>query len=140
MAVVSHIDGVNRKIYLNSGVTEFNPVEDIYKEVRAMVANTESLKHYWWFIDAKGNEDKGGGKATPRYAILLRGTRIIPFDETGDIEVTGEVINDDGATTTVDTSSLTNKKDIKYRPPVSEIIYINTGSSGDINVGGVGSG
>lgn len=140
MAVVSHIDGVNRKIYLNSGVTEFNPVEDIYKEVRAMVANTESLKHYWWFIDAKGNEDKGGGKATPRYAILLRGTRIIPFDEIGDIEVTGEVINDDGATTTVDTSSLTNKKDIKYRPPVSEIIYINTGSSGDINVGGVGSG
>ena len=130
MAVISHIDGVNRKIYLKSGVTEFNPVEDIYKEVRAMVAANEDLRHYWWFVEAKGNEDKGGGKATPRYIVLMKGTRIIPFDEPGVLEVTGEIINDDGATLTVDTSSLTNKKDIKYRPPVAEIIYITIESGG----------
>lgn len=126
MAVIDHIDGINRIIYLKEGVFEFHPIEDVYREERQLRGNDEHLRKFDKFIMAKGNETKGGGKATPRYAILLKGTKIVPFDEPGLLTVQGEVITDDADndSTTVITDSLTNKKDVFFTPPIAEIVYI----------------
>ncbi len=126
MAVIDYIDGANRLIYLRQGVTEFHPVDDVYREARALRRTTESLRSFNNFVTSKGNEPKGGGKATPRFAILMEGTKIIPYDETGLLTVTGEVITDnaDVDSTTVITTSLINKKDVAYVPPAAEIVYI----------------
>ena len=131
MAVVSYIDGPNRLIYLRQGVTEFHPIDDVYRECRTLRRTNEELRKYDNFITTKGNESKGGGKATPRFAILMNGTKIIPYDEEGLITVNGEIITDDADNdaTTIVTDGLTNKVDIFFKPPVAEIIYISTGSA-----------
>lgn len=136
MAVIDFIDGANRIIYLKEGVTEFHPIEDVYREERQLRADNEALRKFDKFIMAKGNESKGGGKATPRYAILLKGTKIVPFDEAGLLIVTGEVITDDADNdpTTVVTDSLVNKKDVYFKPPTAEIIYVSVGGGGTCDI------
>lgn len=135
MALVASVDGANRRIYLgpDSVGADIHPVE-IYKEVRTLRRINESLRPYNPFISAKGNDPKGGGKFTERYAVLLEGTRIVPYDTTQKLKITGTVITDDGQEGIVcfDRSSLTitSRVDIDYQPPQVEVIVINGGGGG----------
>jgi hypothetical protein len=133
MAVIDSIDGVNRRIYLSAS-TQGNDVHpiDIYKEMRALRKTDESLRKYKVFLKAFGNVDKGGGKATERYVRCEHGTKIVPYDDSHVITVTGTIITDDGqeGVDCFDKSGLspTTSIDINYIPPQVEVITISSGS------------
>lgn len=133
MPLVASIDGPTRRIFLgpDSVGVGVHPV-DVYKEVRTLRRQTETLRQFPPFIEAKGNDPKGGGKFTERYAVLLQGTRIVPYDTTQTLAVVGTVITDDGQEGVVcfDRAPLTvtSRVDIDYRPPQVEVIQIAVGS------------
>ena len=128
MPVVASWDGAARRIYLASGVTAYHPIEDIYREYRVERRTNEDFRKWEPFMEASGNEPKGGGKFTPRFLRLLLGVKIVPFDESGDpVDVTGELLTDD-QTNPFDVSGLTNPVVINYAPAEAEIIQVATGS------------
>lgn len=133
MALVDHVDGVNRDIYLSSDTVgaSINPI-DIYKEVRTLRRTDESLRVWLPFMAAKGNDPKGGGKYTERYVILLNGTRLIPYNVSHTLIVVGTVITDDGqeGIACFDRAPLssTTRVDINYVPPQVEVITVSSGS------------
>lgn len=133
MAIIDHIDPVNRRIYLSASSvgTTIHPI-DIYKEYRTLRLNDETLRPFDGFMRADGNVSKGGGKFTERYVTLLLGTRIVPFDTSQTLNITGTIITDDGfeGVLAFDKSSLSvnTSININYTPPQVEIIQVNTGS------------
>ena len=133
MPFVAHIDPANRDIYLSVDTVgaSIHPI-DIYKEVRTLRRVTEALRQYMPFLAAKGNDPKGGGKATERYVILLNGARIIPYDVSHTLTVVGIIITDDGqeGIACFDRTPLsgTTRVDINYTPPQVEVITVSGGS------------
>ena len=132
MSVVSPIvltwDGLNRRIYLKSGVSDYFPIEDIYHEYRNVRRLDENLRAFEPLLKAEGNTKKGGGAFTPRYVVLLNGTKIVPFNETLQINQLGDMITDDpdADATLYDISGLTVAKPIFIKPSESEIIQLNS--------------
>ena len=133
MALIDHIDGPHRDIYLSADTVgaEVNPM-DIYREVRSLRASNEDLQRHSMFISAFGNIPKGGGKATERFTRLNDGARIVPFDITHGLTITGTIITDDGqeGIACFDRTPLSASTvvDINYVPPQVEIITVATGS------------
>jgi hypothetical protein len=133
MPVIDHIDGPNRDIYLSADTvgSTFNPM-DAYKEMRALRRTDESLQVFQPFLQAKGNDPKGGGKFTERYVVQINGTRFIPYNVSHTLTVIGTVITDDGqeGIACFDRSPLsgTTRVDINYVPPQVEIITVSGGS------------
>ncbi len=127
--VVDTWDGVTRRIYLKQGVTEFLPIEDLYREYRNQRRLDENLRKFDALIRAEGMVPKGGGKFTPRYVVLLEGTKIIPYDETGVLTQNGEIITDDPDVdaTIYDVSLLTVSKVVLIAPSEAEVIEIDVG-------------
>jgi len=123
MAVVDTWDGANRRIYLKSGITEFHPIDDIYREYRTQRRTNEAFRVWEPFMVAIGNEPKGGGFFSPRYLRLLGGAKIICFDEAITITVTGEVLTDD-QTDPFDYSTRTQPVVVRYKPAEAELIEI----------------
>lgn len=126
MAVVQTWDGVARRVYLLPDVTEFHPVEDIYKEYRTERRTNEDLRKFNPLMAAYGNVTKGGGRSTPRYLVLLEDTKIVPYDTPTRIVSTGEMITDDPDVdpTTFDLSDRTGSIKLFITPAEAEIIYI----------------
>ena len=130
MALISHIDPIDRRIYLSIETMNaaVHPV-DIYREVRALRRTDESLRPFDNFMKADGNIDKGGGKATERYFTLLQGTRIVPYDESHVLDITGTLITDDGleGAFAFDKTLLspTTSVDLQYAPKQVEVINLN---------------
>jgi len=137
MTIIASIDGPNRNIYLHADTvgTSVHPI-DIYKEMRTLRRTNEELRKYNIFLQAKGNEDKGSGKATERFVICLEGTRIIPYDTSHQITIIGTIITDDGqeGIACFDRAPLTPSTiiDIAYVPPQVEVITITGGSGLDV--------
>ncbi len=133
MVLIDYIDGPNRNIYLHSSTvnTSIHPM-DIYKEMRTLRKNDESLRKYDLFLSASGFEYKGGGKYTERLVKCLLGTRIIPYDADQELTITGVLITDDGqeGIACFDRSLLspTTVVDINYVPPQVEVITVSGGS------------
>jgi hypothetical protein len=133
MTIIASIDGPNRDIYLHADTVdaEVHPI-DIYKEMRALRRTTESLRNYTVFLSAYGNVPKGAGKATERYVVCNEGTRIIPYDASHQLTITGTIITDDGqeGIACFDRTGLTpgTVVDINYVPPQVEVITISSGS------------
>jgi hypothetical protein len=133
MALVATIDGPNRDIYLSANTVGVDIIPmNIYKEVRTLRRLNEDLRKYEMFISAFGNVDKGGGKATERYIQLNSGTRIIPYDVSHVLTITGIMITDDGqeGIACFDRTPLSGSTnvDINYIPPQVEIITVIGGS------------
>jgi hypothetical protein len=136
MPLIDYIDGPNRDVYLSAdtvGATIF-PM-DIYKEMRTLRAGDESLRRFYLFMSAFGNVSKGGGKATERFVQLNRGARLVPYDISHELTVSGTIITDDGqeGVACFDRTPLTSTTvvDINYIPPQVEIIKISGGSGLD---------
>lgn len=125
--VVDNWDGENRRIYLKQGVTEFHWIDDIYIEYRYERRTVEAFRKWEPLISASGNEPKGLGKATPRLLKLLLGTKVILYDEAGEVQVNGEAITDnaDVDPTLFDNSSRTQPIVINYQPSAAEVIVVD---------------
>ena len=140
MAVVQSWDGTARIVYLLPDVTEFHPIEDIYKEYREERRTEEPFRQYNSFMAAYGNIPKGGGKATPRYLVLLEGTKIVPYDQPARIVTTGEMISDNPEVDpeVFNLDDLTSSIKILISPADAEIVYIEIPSpiSDNLDYGG----
>lgn len=129
MAVVASWDGADRHIHLAQGVTEFHPIDDIYREYRTERSTNEAFRVWEPFMEAIGNEPKGGGRFTPRYLLLLQGAKIVPYDEDAIIDITGEILTDDQTSPIhFDTLSPGTTILMNYFPPTAEVIQISSGS------------
>lgn len=134
MPVIDYIDGPNRNIYLHADTVgaSVHPI-DIYKEMRTLRRQDESLRKFDIFMNAYGNVAKGGGKFTERYVQLNNGARIVPYDISHQLTITGTLITDDGQEGIVcfDRSPLSGSTvvDINYVPPQVEVIQVVTGSA-----------
>ena len=133
MSVVNPIvdlwDGLNRRIYLKEGVGDYFPIDDIYKEYRdARGLDTNSLRKFNPLLKAEGNVGKGAGAFTPRYVVLLEGTKIVPFNESLQLNQLGDMITDDpdNDATLYDISGLTVPKPIFIKPSEAETIQLNS--------------
>lgn len=131
MAVIDHIDGPNRDIYLHSDTVsnDLQPM-DIYKEMRALRRVDESLRKFDVFLISKGYDQKTATTFTERYVICQDGTRIIPYDTSHTLTVIGTIITDDGqeGISCFDRSPLSPSTivDINYKPVQVEIIERGT--------------
>jgi len=134
MALIDHIDGANRKVYLSSDTVDasIHPI-DIYKEMRALRRTDEELRKYNLFMKAEGNIPKSSSTFTERYVILLEGTLIVPYDTTHTLTITGTIITDDGkeGIYCFDRGGLSSQIDINYVPPQVEVIVVQGGLSTD---------
>jgi len=134
MALIDHIDAPNRNIHLSASTvnSSIHPI-DIYKEMRTLRKNNEELRKQDLFMSGHGFEPKGGGKYTERYVKLINGTRIIPYDTSHELTVTGTMITDEGTegTACFDRTPLSASTvvDINYIPTQVEVIVISTGGS-----------
>jgi len=128
--IVDTWDGIDRLIYLKQGVEDYYPIEDIYHEYRNQRRLDEELRKYEPLLRAEGNIPKGGGKFTPRYIVLLDGTKIVPYDESLRINQLGEIITDDPDVddSLYDISTLTVPKIIFIQPSEGEVIEVDVGS------------
>ena len=134
MPYIDHIDPINRDIYLHAdtvSMATIHPIE-IYWEMRTLRRVDESLRRYRLFMEARGNDPMGGGKATERYVRLLNGTRIVPYDASHALTIVGIIITDDGQSgiSCFDRTPLssTTRVDINYAPPQVEVITVSGGS------------
>jgi hypothetical protein len=131
---VDRMDITNKLIFLKTTVTEANPVDDIYKEVRTLRGVDESLRVMNNPVVTQGNEPKGGGKFTPRRMVLLNGWRIaLEYQVNSFLNFTGEMISDDGLAGSqlviLDYLGAGASVLVNYEPPVAEIITVVVGGA-----------
>ena len=133
MSVIASIDGPSRLIYLHADTVNesIHPLE-IYQAVREFRRNDEELQKYDNFMRGDGYISKGGGKFTERYFTLLDGTRIVPYDVTHVLTITGTLLTDDGQEGVFAFNrtplSVGVYVDIQYIPPQVEVITVQAGS------------
>lgn len=134
--MIASLDLATKSIILDATTvnSDIHPVE-IYREVRELRRLNESYRIFDMPITGKGADPKGGGKYTERYFILNNGWRIVPYDISHVLTVTGVIITDDGfeGVYAFDRSSLSPSVyvDINYVPQQVEIIEVAGGGSAD---------
>jgi len=138
--IIDFIDGPLRHIHLKSpadwppekiinGVLVWNSVDDIYTEVRHLRRVNEELRHFDAFCSALPLIDRGEGATTGRGLILLKSTRIVPFDSDQTQRITGELLSDSGESGTRLIKSEILSQGVKVKinyepPPATEVITI----------------
>lgn len=134
--VIDFIDGETRQIFLKQGVTEWNPIDDIYVEVKQLRQEVANLRKFDMFVDPLPLFDLGQGQTTGRALVMLEAqsteivTTIVPFDEAITQTVTGLLISTVGLSGTdlIDVSTATNPLVIEYQPPpATEVVTVNVG-------------
>ena len=129
MALIDHIDTQSKRIFLSQETanSEIHPIE-LYKEVRVLRRDNESLRRYNMPVKAYGNVPKSANKATERYVILQDGYRVVPYDASHMLTITGTIITDDmqEGIYCFDRSPLGSDVvvDINYVPPQVEVIVM----------------
>lgn len=128
---INRLELSTKRIFLNPGVTEYHPVDDIYKEIRFIRQQDISLQVMRLPVRAEGSIPKGGGKFSPRLAVFQYGWRIVPQDATHALYISGEQITDDGQSgpACMDTSTLSagTNVTIHYEPPAAELVGADGG-------------
>lgn len=129
MPLISHIDGEERLVYLDAGaaiggVITFHPVDDLFREYRTLRRTNEGIRRFLSFMDAVGNAPKGGGKFTPRYLLLLGGTKLVIPNSVSEVNIAGELLTDD-QTSPFDTTLVTGPVVLNYTPPTAEVIAVS---------------
>lgn len=133
MGLIASINGVTRRIYLDpaaaiGGVLSFHPTVDLYSEYKALRASDESVRPYNAFMLSAGNVAKGGGKYTPRYTMMLEGTKLVIPTGITVVNITGELLTDDSSDA-LDLSLITGPCRINYTPAEAEVIRVTTSGS-----------
>lgn len=128
-----------RRIHLRAGVREYHPVDDIYKEVRQLRQDDESLRPYDMFVSAGGNVKKlaDGSLRTPRYAIF-NNTVVVPANDADhDLRVTGEQLFAPGfgeepiagGVAIIDKTPLSVAVNVDYTPAEAEVIVVTVSAA-----------
>lgn len=137
MALVASTDYSTKRIFLGPDSIGVNilPI-DIYKEVRAERRLNTTKRTFYPMIRSFGNEPAGPSN-TPRFTVLESGVRIVPYDASATLLVTGALISTTeglAGADLFDRSPLSPgvEVDIDYQPPQVEIITINTGGGGAV--------
>lgn len=133
MGLIASINGATRKVFLNpaeaiGGILTFHPTVDLYAAYKELRAADESVRPYNAFMRAEGNLPKGGGKYTPRFTMLLEGTKLVIPAGVTRVNITGELLTDDGSDP-IDVSLITGPCRIDYQPAEAEIIRVTTSGS-----------
>lgn len=128
MALIDSINGATRRVFIDpaaavGGVLTFHPTVDLYAAYKAMRAADESVRPFNSFMRADGNLPKGGGKFTPRFTVLLEGTKVVIPAGVTEVNVTGELLTDDGSKP-FDTSLVVGACVINYQPAEAEVIKV----------------
>ncbi len=135
---IKEMDLVNQLIWLNTGIDEYHPTDDIYTEVRTIRALDETLRVMDIPVTAQGRVPKGGGTYTSRLAQFLDPWHIVP-DITGTLLlVQGEQISDIGTSGSAIFDFTYQEPEfflaVEYAPPDTEIVEIDVGGgSGGLN-------
>ena len=118
----------DKLIFLNDGVRTFNPISDLYVELRYHRANNESIRRLDMPIKASGNLPKGGGIFTGRLSTFYDGWKVVPADDADHtLTITGEQIDGLGLSGIglINKDNLVHNVDVVYAPPpASEIIRV----------------
>lgn len=98
MPLVASVDYVAKRIYLDASTVGASiDTLDIYREVRALRRTTETHRKFKPMIIGGGNVEKiTGTSATPAYAQLLYGCRIVPYNTSHTLKVIRDTFTDDG--------------------------------------------
>lgn len=133
MPLIQSINGATRRIYLDAayavaGELTFHPVLHLYPEYKAQRQANEAVRPYDAFMAAYGNVAKGGGKYTPRYLMLLAGTKLVVPNGITKVWITGELLTDD-ASDPFDDTLLTNKCRFYFQPPTAESVASGGGAA-----------
>jgi hypothetical protein len=134
MPVVAAVDYVQKRIYLSVDTVNADlDTLDVYRECRERRRLNEGDRRFSPMIEAGGNIPKiTGVSATPAYARLLGGARIVPYDSTHRLRVIRDTFTDDGfaGRDCFDRSGLTAgvEVDIDVDFPEIEIRFIASGS------------
>lgn len=128
MALIASINGATRRVYLDAaeaigGVLTFHPTDDLYFAYRAFRAANESARPFDPFMEAATLINKGAGKFTPKFVTLLGGTKVVIPAGITEVNVTGELLTDDGSKP-FDTSLVTGPCIINYQPAEAEVIKV----------------
>lgn len=141
MVQVAFVDYPARRIFLHPDtITEgFNSIE-AYREVRAARrVNENGERNYLPILAAQGNEPTGGGRFTPRRAVLAPGARFVPVDQAHTLRlltesiIPSEELSQQGV---FDRSAVGSAVDIDNQAPQVEIIAVAVGSG--VGTGGGG--
>jgi len=92
MALIDHIDGPNRRIYLTVGTVSLTDMLALYREYRALRRTVESLRQYSPMMSIIGGQSKGGGKLVGR-VLDLHNSKLVPADVSHALLVTYEIID-----------------------------------------------
>lgn len=129
--LIFELNFLTKRIILNSGVRSYHPVDDMYPEIRNIIARDTSLQLTDHPMSSQGNEPTGPGKFTPRRGVFQFGWRVRLADESQVFKVLGEQITDDGgsgaACMDLDNFSDGTTVFIEYAPPAAEIITVDGG-------------
>jgi hypothetical protein len=117
MPIVASVNYATRRIFLSAesvGITL--DTLDVYREVRALRRVTEAHRAYKPIIEAGGNLVKiPGVSATPAYARLLYGCRIVPYNVSHSLKLIRDTFTDDGY----------SGRDCFDRAPLSESVAVD---------------
>lgn len=135
MPIIATEDYPNKRIYLSIDTVgvALSPI-DLYKEHRARRrTNANGERKFLPMVSAFGNEAISSTKSTPRFTNLASGVKIVPYDTSQNLLVTGALISTEDeleGRDLFDRSSLLSNVDIDYQPPQVEIIKVteNSGS------------
>lgn len=134
MALIASLNGTTRRVYLDpaaavGGVITFHPTDNLYTEYRTLRRTNEAYRKFNALLNAAGNVPKGGGKFTPRFTLLLNGTKVVIPNGVPAVTITGELLTDDGSDP-FDTSLVTGPCIIRYQPSEAEVIVAGGGGGG----------
>lgn len=137
MALVDSVDYVAKRIYLHADTIDADvDTVEVYKEVRSLRRTDESHRKFRPIIIAGGNVEKiTGSTYTAKFVQLLYGTRLVPYNGTGDhkIKLVRDTFTDDGfaGRDCFDRSENLNQVDIDVDFPEIEIRTVAVGSGLD---------
>ena len=126
--IIAVWDGESRRAHMAQGTSEFYPIEDLYREYRDQRRLNLELRKFAPLLRAEGNIAKGAGAFTPRYLVFIDGFKLIPYDETLQLNQLGDIITDDPDVdpTLYDTTTLTVPKVVYIKPSEAETIQLNS--------------
>lgn len=95
MAAKMTYDTSNKLFLLNSGVTDFDVVVDLYSDAKEDWLSDSLLNKFKFPLIAIGGQAIGGGQFISPYIMLRYGWKVRPFGANHTLTVAGNLITDD---------------------------------------------
>jgi hypothetical protein len=127
MAVKMTYDTTERLFILNTGVTEFDVIVDLYSDAKEDWLSDPLMNKFKFPLLAIGGQPIGGGQVVSPYIILQYGWKIRPYEGDHTLTVAGNLITDD------ETSPFVNVLG-DYQVIIKSIVSSNSLTSSGANI------